>query len=149
MSHTTGGHYCPHGVMDCSGTRCLNCKPLKEGEGVLAPLTGPYMPNVTTLDTLTMTTTPCPNCHRITCALHATFVTAVERGFFGPAVGYLDSVDDCLKATANRARIQQAALDAIRAKAKEMKALGITRSLENTVAARFGAELLDLLDRDY
>jgi hypothetical protein len=143
MSHTTGGTYCPHGVLDSGGVRCLNCHPLKDGEGVLAPLTLSYPPSVATLDTLTMTTTPCPNCKRMSCPLHATFVTAVERGFFGPTVGYLDSVDDCLKATVNHSRIQRATLDAIRTYAVAIKALG------NPVSTPYIKELLDLLDRDY
>lgn len=138
---------CPHGLTYGS-VRCLNCMPFNGEESVLAPLSEEGRDR-TRMDTLTLTLTPCPNCKRITCSLHATFITAAEQGYIGPVAGYLDAVNDCVVAMVNNARIATATLDAIRAKAKEMEALGITRSLENTVAARCGKEILDLLDRDY
>ena len=129
---------------DCSheykNTRCLNCEPLKSSASTA---------ELSSMDTLTMTLTACPNCKRVLCPLHATFVTAVERGHFGPLAGYLDAANDCVSTMANRNRITTATLGAIRAKAENMVSLGITRSLENTITAQCGKEILDLLDRDY
>ena len=101
------------------------------------------------MDTLTMTLTACPNCKRVLCPLHATFVTAVERGHFGPLAGYLDAANDCVTAMANRDRLATTTLCAIRSKAEDMVSLGLTRSVENTVAAQCGKEILEILNREH